>query len=925
MRPKSSLGYCNDLVERLFMRTTRRWPVNHTVLGLRLIVDHYMESHNSMFIKKWLLGLLTLLLFVASVYSRPIVTEAEKQAEATVARIVATPKPEPHHLTKVKVSGLRLEANVGTFNKIVMGHNRKHNVVIAPNQNVRVVLFGQNFQDIGALTFTADGTCTDMRHFFEADFSSMTDLRLVAEVTFPKTAAESDIFKLCISEKYYAEPRFAVIEDPFTTVTTEIPPPEHAMPRWLSIICLAFLLCSSALFSGLNIGLMTISPYELQLYRASGTNSEKRYSEKILPVRKKGNQLLCTLIIGNVIVNVGISMLMDMIVGTGLGVLFGATAAIVVFGEIIPQALCVKMGLPIGAHTIPITQVLFFLMYPLTWPISKLLDVFLKEELTCSLERNKLVEMLKLSEKTIIGGQTDEFKMVLGALELYDKTVATAMTRYEDMFMLPDTLNLSADMVQQILDMGYTRIPVFENKGPGGKPAQLNINKHIFGPDEEVKNVVALLFVKDLALLDPNDQQNVMKIANIYNHEVRRVLEDMPLRTMLEEFKRGEYHMALVERLVEQEDKDPVYELCGLITLEDIIEEIIQCEIIDETDAVCDNVHRKKRQRKKKVEDIMLQLPGQSAGRTLREPSCYSIRDVSMAGSYIRTPIRQMDMGCSLQYSSSLWGLNDIQNHDMSQIVNTAHAKSTINIQLLAVTIQVMSTCHKIFSTTYILPTILEKLIRKNCKKVEATQFSCLKEAGIVQPKPAVLYRKGEFSNKFIMILTGRAVVTIGKEEMRLEAGAWHNFGTEVLDAMVEAIDRSANQTTSRSTMSLNTEVTNNTIGFIPDFDAVILYECKFCEITAPDLLLAYNSSQIMQNNSKVQVVRSNSRSSLIEEIPKETSTPIRNGSVKLRTVSESETVKLLPKNDTCHFKKIADAETEENEDEQEQEEQEEE
>ncbi|PIC17601.1 hypothetical protein B9Z55_023789 [Caenorhabditis nigoni] len=816
-----------------------------------------------MLMKKWTHVLLILVFVAPLVQSRPIVTEEEKQAEATIARIAGTPKPEPYHLTKVKVSGLRLEANVGTFDKIVMGHNRKHHVVIAPNQNVRVVLFGQNFQDIGALTFTADGTCTDMRHFLEADFSSMTDLRLVAEVVFPKTAAESDIFKLCIAEKFYAEPRFSVIEDPFTTVTTEIPPAEHVMPRWLSIICLAFLLCSSALFSGLNIGLMSLSPYELQLYRASGTNSEKKYSEKILPVRKKGNQLLCTLIIGNVVVNVGISMLMDMIVGTGLGVLFGATAAIVVFGEIIPQALCVKKGLLIGAHTLPITQVLFFLMYPLTWPISKLLDVFLKEEITCSLERNKLVEMLKLSEKTIIGGQTDEFKMVLGALELYDKTVATAMTRYEDMFMLPDTLNLSADMVQQILDMGYTRIPVFENKGPGGNPKKLNINKHIFGPDEEVKNVVALLFVKDLALLDPADQQNVMKIANVYNHEVRRVLEDMPLRTMLEEFKRGEYHMALVERLVEQEDKDPVYELCGLITLEDIIEEIIQCEIIDETDAVCDNVHRKKRQRKK--------------------------------------------------------------NHDMSQIVNTAHAKCAVNIQLLAVTIQVMSTCHKVFSTTYILPTILEKLIRKNCKKVEATQFSCLKEAGIVQPKPAVLYTKGEFSNKFIMILSGRAVVTIGKEQMRLEAGPWHSFGTEVLDAMADAIDRSANHTTSRSTMSLNTEVTNNTIGFIPDFDAVILYECMFCEITASDLLLAYNSSQIMQNNSKVQVVRSNSRTSLIEEIPKETSTPTRNGSVKLRTVSESETVKLLPKNDTCHFKKIYDTNAEENEDEQEQEQEEEE
>ncbi|EGT29877.1 hypothetical protein CAEBREN_28095 [Caenorhabditis brenneri] len=241
----------------------------------------------------------------------------------------------------------------------------------------------------------------------------------------------------------------------------------------------------------------------------------------------------------------------------------------------------------------------------------------------------------------------------------------------------------------------------------------------------------------------------------------------------------------------------------------------------------------------------------------------------------------------------------------MSQIVNTAHAKCAINIQMLAVTIQVMSTCHKIFGPTFILPTILEKLIRKNCKKVETTQFSCLKEVGVVQPKPAVLYKKGEFSNKFIMILSGRAVVTIGKEEMRLEAGAWHSFGTEVLDAMAEAIERSLTQTTSRSNMSLNTEITNNSIGFVPDFDAVILYECIFCEFTASDLLLAFNSSQIMQNNSKVQVVRSNSRTSLIEEIPKENmSTPIRNGSVKQRTVSESETVKLLPNSLKCQFRK---------------------
>lgn len=99
----------------------------------------------------------------------------------------------------------------------------------------------------------------------------------------------------------------------------------------------------------------------------------------------------------------------------------------------------------------------------------QVLDIFLKEELTRSLERNKLVEMLKLSEKSIIGGQSDEFKMVLGALELYDKTVAHAMTRYEDIFMLPHTLTLGAGMVTQILDMGYTRIPIYESKTFGGE------------------------------------------------------------------------------------------------------------------------------------------------------------------------------------------------------------------------------------------------------------------------------------------------------------------------------------------------------------------------------------------------------------------------------------------------------------------------
>lgn len=108
-------------------------------------------------------------------------------------------------------------------------------------------------------------------------------------------------------------------------------------------------------------------------------------------------------------------------------------------------------------------------------------------------------------------------------------------------------------------------------------------------------NVVALLNVKDLALLDPDDNLTVRTVCGYWHHQLRFVLDDTPLKIMLAEFKAGHYHLAMVRGIDNSaSDKDPVYQLSGIITLEDIIEEIMQAEILDEFDEDGDGKKKKK-------------------------------------------------------------------------------------------------------------------------------------------------------------------------------------------------------------------------------------------------------------------------------------------------------------------------------------------
>lgn len=138
----------------------------------------------------------------------------------------------------------------------------------------------------------------------------------------------------------------------------------------------------------------------------------------------------------------------------------------------------------------------------------------------------------------------------------------------------------------------------------------------------------------------------------------------------------------------------------------------------------------------------------------------------------------------------------------------------------------------------------------------------------MVWPRNSKLYTKKEASDKFILILEGRALVTIGQTEMTFEAGPWHCFGNELLDRLhqVTSTMKKPQKSQSRrgSQANLTNAVTNTAsnplnevdakkMTFVPDYTAIIKDDCTYLEINAQTYLLAFKSTLINRNRADTQ------------------------------------------------------------------------
>ena len=306
----------------------------------------------------------------------------------------------------------------------------------------------------------------------------------------------------------------------------------------------------------------------LQVIAESGDGSEKKNAVKVLKLLKRGKHwVLVTLLVGNVITNETLPIVLDRSIGGGYAAAISSTVLVIIFGEIVPQSICVRFGLPIGAWMSDFVLAIMWLTCPITWPIAKLLDRLLGEDHGTTYKKAGLKTLVTL-HKTIGHPGTDrlnedEVAIISGVLDLKAKPVGSIMTPMNDVFVLSADATLDEDLIDEIMREGYSRIPIHEPK-----------NK---------SNFVGMLLVKMLITYDPEDARKVRDFS------LATLPETLPSTSCLDIinfFQEGKSHMVLVSDYPGED-----YGALGVVTLEDVIEELIGEEIIDESDVFVD-VHK---------------------------------------------------------------------------------------------------------------------------------------------------------------------------------------------------------------------------------------------------------------------------------------------------------------------------------------------
>lgn len=372
-------------------------------------------------------------------------------------------------------------------------------------------------------------------------------------------------------------------------------------------ICVTF----AALAAGLTMGLLSLDKLELEIKeRASSSNTEKNQCKRILPIIRDHHRLLVTLLLVNAIANEALPLFLDELVPSYLAVIISVTL-VLFFGEIIPSAIFTgPKQLSMASFMVPFLKIFLWLLTPLAWPIAKLLDALLgHEDEDEKFDRNELAALVEImysrrknksnprnpmltssfrqgSNTNLITSESsmpmppsllkDEVTIVSGVLQMRVQTAGKVCTKWESVQLEEKSTVLNKETIQRLSD-GHSRIPIYDKNAISSGSAQ-----------DRTKTICGILHVRDLLLINPNDRK---KISDIPLQKPTCIASDMNLADALNKLQHGK-PLALVckkadkaaEALKKNVSVPMEAGVLGLITLEDVFEDIIQEEIYDEYD-----------------------------------------------------------------------------------------------------------------------------------------------------------------------------------------------------------------------------------------------------------------------------------------------------------------------------------------------------
>jgi len=415
---------------------------------------------------------------------------------------------------------------------------------------------------------------------------------------------------------------------------------------WFFMFMVAVLTLFAGMMSGLTVGYLSVDQLTMELRENTGTPEEKKASEVILPVLSNRHWLLCTLLLMNSFAMEALPVFLDRVFSRFTAVVISVTL-LLIFGEVIPQALCTgPRQVQIAAMAAPMTRFLMIISWPITYWLGKCLDIILGEQgktryqnqdLKCLVEMHTNEALRKIAEeeeknpyipKTDIPKPSEnmglgqlEANLMISALEIKEKKAVEIMINFNEIYSIKYEEPIDKKKVVEILDKGFSRIPVFRN--------------------DDKTDLIGLLRIKQLIKVDFN-QRKSLKELGIRLKPPLVIPPNMTLINLLRQFRSGKSHMAFITEQVELLQAkfgltrnnsvaiNMLYnetfadtkniKILGLVTLEDVIEQIFNLEIMDEED-----YERSKRNK------------GNRMGSNLRSPSMLAFySNPEVKGTFIK-------------------------------------------------------------------------------------------------------------------------------------------------------------------------------------------------------------------------------------------------------------------------------------------------